>query len=553
MAAKRKIPAYLVFSGGGIRGLALAGALDQLTKLDFEPQAYGGTSAGAIVACLASAGLNGLAQRNATLAAKSGGANPAAIFAGTGSRLPDLLSALEKLAPTLKVAPGKSPSALGIGWTALRLKSGQKGAISELFGTWGVVELDALRKPLATLLAQKLRLPPDRTIDSVRFDEWVKFGARPLKVVASNLSDGNPVVFSAADTPTAHVLDAVVASAAFPFVFRPARLQLDGVTDDHLVDGGLASNSPAFLFREESNIDRIPTIVVQFSRPISTPGNFGAYVLSVIDTAVNAGDRIIADMIPNSIIVDIHGAEGAPVIATNTTDDHLNTLYKQGVNAAKRVADRTSYRRLAGTAAYPDGVTDLGMRYGDPEPFLSSLFAMRLQLYSAMAARAQQPLKFPMSGVRTALFLPRDRQSASWAIGMSLGFGSDKDINIEFLEGEGCVGQAVEERRVTFDESKRRRVSAKRRSAARLRAEHFKLVPKDRDAVLAIPVLQYREASSRRGDRPLVAVITLDTPASLADSMWAGRRNEASPLEPYEYIIKIVNGWSGIFARLLAA
>jgi NTE family protein len=48
--------AYAILDGGGVKGAALAGALSAAAENGIEFEGYGGTSAGAIVALLASVG-----------------------------------------------------------------------------------------------------------------------------------------------------------------------------------------------------------------------------------------------------------------------------------------------------------------------------------------------------------------------------------------------------------------------------------------------------------------------------------------------------------------
>ena len=51
--------AYAILDGGGVKGAALAGCLKAAEDLKVEFKGYGGTSAGAIVALLASIGFTG--------------------------------------------------------------------------------------------------------------------------------------------------------------------------------------------------------------------------------------------------------------------------------------------------------------------------------------------------------------------------------------------------------------------------------------------------------------------------------------------------------------
>ncbi len=56
--------ADLVFDGGGVKGIALVGALSVLEEEGFQPQNVAGTSAGAIVATLLAAGYTAVQLRD---------------------------------------------------------------------------------------------------------------------------------------------------------------------------------------------------------------------------------------------------------------------------------------------------------------------------------------------------------------------------------------------------------------------------------------------------------------------------------------------------------
>lgn len=53
-AQKKRVD--LVFEGGGVKGIALVGALTVLEEWGYEPQGVAGTSAGAVLAALLAAG-----------------------------------------------------------------------------------------------------------------------------------------------------------------------------------------------------------------------------------------------------------------------------------------------------------------------------------------------------------------------------------------------------------------------------------------------------------------------------------------------------------------
>src|SRR5438132_14233697 len=74
-----------------------------------------------------------------------------------------------------------------------------------------------------------------------------------------------PAVFSPEQTDYgASVIEAVRASTCYPFAFQP--LLKNG---RRLVDGGLSSNLPAFLFEEEFRQTRIPALAFDLIAPPS--------------------------------------------------------------------------------------------------------------------------------------------------------------------------------------------------------------------------------------------------------------------------------------------
>lgn len=71
----------------------------------------------------------------------------------------------------------------------------------------------------------------------------------PLKIVATNISDGEPALFSTESTPGASVSKAVAASICLPYVFPAQKIE-----GKYHYDGGIVSNLPAWVFEEEKLI-----------------------------------------------------------------------------------------------------------------------------------------------------------------------------------------------------------------------------------------------------------------------------------------------------------
>ncbi len=87
---------------------------------------------------------------------------------------------------------------------------------------------------------------------SVTFEELHRLTDIELDVVAVDLKRQHPVVFNYHLTPGIEVTSAVVASAAIPLAFEWMPLRLRKPPLGIIVDGGVMSNYPAFVFKDPS-------------------------------------------------------------------------------------------------------------------------------------------------------------------------------------------------------------------------------------------------------------------------------------------------------------
>lgn len=196
------------FEGGGAKGVAYVGALDATLELQCWFGAVAGASAGAITAALIAAGLH-----------------PSEIRAETEA-------AFERLRRVSTLA----------GLKQLRLQ-------------FGFLHNEGLREWLESKLAEQAVSLGVDVPGPVTFATLYKATEIELNVVAADVSLGRQIVFSAWDTPSAQVADAVLASSSIPFVFPPRYLRVpegDEAYVHTLVDGGAWSNFPGFVFRDGS-------------------------------------------------------------------------------------------------------------------------------------------------------------------------------------------------------------------------------------------------------------------------------------------------------------
>jgi NTE family protein len=231
-APVRKDPVDLVLQGGGVKGVALGGALDVLLE-GFEVRRVAGTSAGAIAASLVAAGYD----------------------------RDELREAMDSL-PYEKV-PDRAPNVPGL------------GELAGLVTADGLYRGDFIERWVAEKLAAKgvetfghLRLPPDEAADP-----HLTSGDRHYKLVvtATDVTRGRglrlPWDYRDAfglEPDEQSVAAAVRMSLSIPVFFRPCTLvDEDTKVTSRIVDGGVLSNFPVELFdRQDGKRPRWPTLGV---------------------------------------------------------------------------------------------------------------------------------------------------------------------------------------------------------------------------------------------------------------------------------------------------
>ncbi len=275
--------AYAIFEGGGAKGYAHIGALKAAEERGIEISAVAGTSIGAVIACLVAAGF----RADELFHVDTGGNKQGALsldpldkldrtdWADFG-RLKDSLSgysfrqnqpiqlnffqrATHSLLNSVRRWIFRNQHTTRISWKtyvglaliwlhAPSILRGHRRLVTRLFKNLGFTNSTDFRGFIDAALRSKLpHVAPDQVITFAHL-------AIPLKVIAADLVSEEIVVFPR--TPEDSVVDAVIASASFPVFFEP--VTHDGML---LVDGGILSNRPAWVFDDErkKRSDYLPT------------------------------------------------------------------------------------------------------------------------------------------------------------------------------------------------------------------------------------------------------------------------------------------------------
>ncbi|MEM8619268.1 MAG: patatin-like phospholipase family protein [Actinomycetota bacterium] len=316
--------ADVVLEGGGVKGIALVGALSVLMDAGYAFPRVAGTSAGAIVGALVAAGMPAERMKS--------------IMAQTDYRRFQDESWLDAL-------PG--------------------GKIISILKDAGIYEGEYLRTWLAETLGDvqtfgDLALPEDAT-SSLPPDQRYR-----LVVNVSDVSLGQLVRFPwdyqrfyGLAPSEQRIADAVRASMSIPFFFEPATLEYERTESgapkkvrSTLVDGGMLSNFPVDIFdRTDGQAPRWPTFGIKLSsKPDAIAARFPDDVGGPIDltkamitTMTSFRDAMHinrAEVIARTIFVDTLGVGATDFDIDQATQD---ALFQSGVSAAQKFLGEWSF------------------------------------------------------------------------------------------------------------------------------------------------------------------------------------------------------------------
>lgn len=235
-----------VLEGGGVKIGGLVGALAGIESRGMEPSHMAGTSAGAIVASLRMAGW--LPEDLRILLLRTNFED----FLDGGSRM---------------------------------------GTVYNLMTKKAIYKGDAFYQWIKSKLAEK----NIHTFKDLRTDETDPKYKWKLKVIAADISDGrmltlpDDIVFYDMEPDDLEVAFAVRMSMSLPYYFTPIKLQ-----DNYIVDGGLLSNFPIWIF-DSSGEPIHPTFGIILDEDNSNEkfkiDGIVTYVAAMIKTMLRVNDR----------------------------------------------------------------------------------------------------------------------------------------------------------------------------------------------------------------------------------------------------------------------
>ncbi|GAA1489451.1 patatin-like phospholipase family protein [Brachybacterium sacelli] len=308
----------LVLEGGGVKGIALAGALEVLEERGYRVNRVAGSSAGAIAGALSTAGISG--------------ATMVKILRETDYR-------------RFKDGPFYTRFLLGKALSILLHNGIHRG---DYLTSWLQQQLTTHGRPDGTgTFSDLLYRDPEPGLEQ---EDDTQFR---LVLTASDLSAGR-LRFLPEDADDLGrspeqltVLEAVRASMSIPVFFRPVRWRTATGKSAWLVDGGLLSNFPVSVFdRPEGQEPRWPTFGIKLSaRPethlgvvnkISGPLSFAK---AVVDTVTGFYDRMHIESSHSrarTIFIDTDAVRPAEF---DLSDEDQEMLYRKGRQATEDFLD----------------------------------------------------------------------------------------------------------------------------------------------------------------------------------------------------------------------
>ncbi len=316
--------ADLVFEGGGVKGIGLAGALEMLEEREYRPQNIAGTSAGAITAALLAAGYS-------------------------ADELREIIVTLDYRQFQDRAWEDKIPLI--------------ERSLSMLLDL-GLYEGDRF----LAWIRERLEAKGVRTFADLVHDEFAddpRYRSR-LQVIASDVTKHELLVLPRDATKLGIEPDdldvalAVRMSMSIPVFFEPVRVVNPKTGDVHvIVDGGMLSNYPVWLFDcEDGDVPEWPTfglllvepkpqvpIGARLPKPKMAGKGAGAvidYVKSLAQTMMEAHDRLYVEQANYARTIAI------PTLGVGTTEfdlprDRALELYDSGRRAAEKFLDKWDF------------------------------------------------------------------------------------------------------------------------------------------------------------------------------------------------------------------
>lgn len=501
-----QLRAYIVFAGGGIKGAAHAGCLAAAQDANIDLVGFGGTSAGSIVALLGTVGYTG--HEIGRLMIEK-----------------DFSSFLDDKGVRLKSAI-ENATGLQSKWTYWKYSAYKK--LGKTFAnSLGLYRGDELTAYLWGLVRNKCELKGDDPF-GLSFDDLEAQNLPQFKVVATDITRKRAAVFpDDCHLYGKSVMQAVRASAGYPFVFHPVN-----AGGAFLVDGGVASNLPSFLFAEESQRSRLPTLAFDLvSNKLAAITDILSFAKETFYTCLEASDKLLCDVSTSIVHIPTELSPEFDSLDFDIGKNEREALFNAGYRCANQFF--ASYAPLVHSRASTENrQKTLMAQFGDPRRFEPVLWALIRDIQDFSTA----------SDCRANIMLTTGRGTR--IIVYQVNMEDHNDIDLEIDETAGCSGYAWQKKIpmvADLDEAR------KNPTEWGMSEQQHSKVPTCQRSMISVPI------PGRDGefgpndalDSAPIGTLSLDSRTPLVDTSWL----DGSDIKTK--IIEIMQSWAYIVARLL--
>lgn len=284
-----------VFEGGGVKAIGFIGAVCRLEESGFTWENTAGTSAGAVVASLLAVGYRGIE--------------------------------LKKIM-------------MGMNFSKFADKSSLKyfsiiKHTYDIFSEKGIYCTKFIETYLSELYSAK---------GKKKFKDVSRYGKSRLKIIASDVTQKRLLIlpddlaFYGIDPMEFEIAKAVIMSISIPIVFKPSVIKYGSKKESFIVDGGILSNYPIWIF-DVKGVPRWPTFGFKFekntdkNKPRKKRNDFIGYMMDIIEAVIdNYDETYISDK-------DIVRTISIPTNGVKSTDFGISRfksreLYELGYKSA---------------------------------------------------------------------------------------------------------------------------------------------------------------------------------------------------------------------------
>lgn len=346
------IESYAVFEGGGVKGVAFAGALKAAEEHNIKFIGYGGASVGAIIAFLVAIGFT-----SDEIKEKMSEFNFLKLLDGPvdgeAFRVKNFLGCID-FKSVFNSLKSMSKCKIFIYLVKIYLKNVESrklifGLFKRIISNRGAYKQRNILSLLSYFAYEKypdiLEMDPDTEEFTLSFSQFYILTKVDFRVIATDVNSGKAVEFSKDITPDFCVFRAISASSSYPLVFEPTDFK-----SLSLVDGGLSCNLPTYLFHKEIH-RKLPIyafdLISEKSPPITTEGGtIGHHIKGLVGAALDATTNILSQVV-GGIAVPVRVPSDIGTFDFELTQYDIDRLYQSGYQSAKEFFSSHRLTRLA--------------------------------------------------------------------------------------------------------------------------------------------------------------------------------------------------------------